>query len=161
MNRRTKNQSASPVQSRLSCFHFHTWNKTKESRQLKDSTHLITKSQKKLITEDLKLNFKSVLKTANYPLHTTSESTNIDFDTLQFPLEIRKWVKGDVFYPLGMNRKKKLSDFFIDKKLSIPEKENCWVLTSNKEIVWVIGYRLDNRYKVTDTTKKIYFVERV
>ena len=136
-------------------------NKTKESRQLKDSTHLITKSQKKLITEDLKLNFKSVLKTANYPLHTTSESTNIDFDTLQFPLEIRKWFKGDVFYPLGMNRKKKLSDFFIDKKLSIPEKENCWVLTSNKEIVWVIGYRLDNRYKVTDTTKKIYFVERV
>lgn len=122
---------------------------------------LVKKNQTKFIFDGLKLNFTSKLKTPNSQLLTPDHKTNIDFGRLQFPLEIRRWKKGDVFYPLGMNRKKKLSDFFIDKKLSIPEKENCWVLTSNKEIVWVIGYRLDNRFKVTETTKKIYFVERV
>ena len=60
-----------------------------------------------------------------------------------------------------MKGKKKLSDFFIDKKISISEKENTWLLTSKNQIVWVIGLRLDDRFKVTDKTKKIYFVERV
>lgn len=124
-------------------------------------SHSIKKSQKSLIAEELKLNFKSVSKTANYKLQTTNEATNIDFDKLQFPLEIRKWEKGDTFYPLGMKGKKKLSDFFIDKKISIAEKENTWLLTSANKIVWVIGLRLDDRFKVTDKTTKIYFVERV
>ena len=134
--------------------------KNQVARQ-KKSNHPIKKSQKSWTADELKLNFKSMSKTENYKLQTTNASANIDFEKIKFPLEIRKWKKGDSFYPLGMKGKKKLSDFFIDKKISISEKENTWLLTSKNQIVWVIGLRLDDRFKVTDKTKKIYFVERV
>jgi tRNA(Ile)-lysidine synthase len=78
-----------------------------------------------------------------------------DFDKLVFPLTIRKWQKGDYFMPLGMNNLKKLSDFFIDQKLSISEKENIWILESENKIVWIIGLRLDERFKVRNDTKTI------
>lgn len=131
-----------------------------EKRKL-DNTLLIKKNQTKIILDDYKLNIKTKLKTPNSVLRSPDSSANIDFDKLKFPLKIRKWEKGDTFYPLGMKGKKKLSDFFIDKKISISEKENTLLLTSKNEIVWVIGLRLDDRFKVTDKTKKIYFVERV
>jgi len=68
---------------------------------------------------------------------------------------LRRWKEGDVFQPFGMEGKKKLSKFFKDEKLSLVAKENIWVLCSNEAIVWVIGSRLDNRFKVTKTTKNI------
>lgn len=80
----------------------------------------------------------------------------IDMDQLEFPLVLRKWKNGDYFMPLGMNQLKKVSDFFIDQKLSISDKENTWILESNNKIVWILGYRIDERFKITKQTSRVY-----
>ncbi|GAA3573963.1 tRNA lysidine(34) synthetase TilS [Snuella lapsa] len=79
----------------------------------------------------------------------------VDKATLQFPLEIRQWQEGDMFYPLGMKGKKKLSKYFKDEKLSLLDKEQVWLLCSGDAIVWIINRRADNRFKVTNNTKSI------
>ncbi|MFN3909470.1 MAG: tRNA lysidine(34) synthetase TilS [Flavobacterium sp.] len=79
----------------------------------------------------------------------------LDKDSLNLPLQLRRWQKGDYFYPFGMQGKKKLSKFFKDEKFSIIDKENAWVLCSDNQIVWVVGHRMDNRFKITSKTKHI------
>ena len=83
----------------------------------------------------------------------------LDLEKLNFPLLVRKWQKGDYIYPKGMRGKKKLSKFFTDEKLSIPQKENIWLLCSENEIAWIVGHRSDERFKVTDKTKSALHVE--
>ncbi|WP_346858021.1 tRNA lysidine(34) synthetase TilS [uncultured Draconibacterium sp.] len=83
----------------------------------------------------------------------------IDRDEIEFPLLIRKWKQGDYFQPLGMTGFKKVSDFFIDQKIPIHEKENTWLLCSGKKIVWIMGHRLDNRFKVTANSKQVLKIE--
>ncbi len=79
----------------------------------------------------------------------------IDADKLTYPLTLRKWREGDTFTPLGMSGHKKVSDFLIDEKVSIPEKERQFVLTSAGEIVWLIGRRIDDRFKIEDESENI------
>jgi len=92
-------------------------------------------------------------------LKTGQHSALFDFDKLKFPLKLRRWEKSDYFYPFGMQGKKKLSDFFIDQKLSNFDKENTWLLLSGDDIIWVVGQRADNRYKITKDTKSIYKIK--
>lgn len=79
----------------------------------------------------------------------------VDKETLKYPLTIRKWKKGDYFYPFGMHGKKKLSKFFKDEKIDVLSKESQWLLCSDDQIVWVIGKRADNRFKITSETKHV------
>ncbi len=83
----------------------------------------------------------------------------LDLDKLQFPLLIRKWQQGDYFQPLGMTGLKKVSDFFIDEKIPLHQKENAWLLCSGEKIVWIMGQRIDNRFKITTKTKNILQIE--
>ncbi len=83
----------------------------------------------------------------------------IDSEKVSFPLIIRKWKSGDHFYPLGMKQKKKLSDYFIDNKYSILDKENKLILESDGKIVWIIGDRIDNRFRITKSTKKALIIK--
>ena len=76
-------------------------------------------------------------------------------EKLNFPLKLRKWKRGDSFQPFGMKGKKKLSKFFKDEKIPLNEKEKIWLLLSDEKIVWVIGHRMDDRFKVTENTKRI------
>ena len=92
-------------------------------------------------------------------LNTPKNICYLDKSKLTFPLVLRKWEKGDRFTPLGMKGAKKLSDYFSDKKFSLFDKENAWILLSNDEIVWIVGERSDNNFKVTSNTSEIVIIE--
>jgi tRNA(Ile)-lysidine synthase len=124
-------------------------NNTEEAQNI-----LIEENDKTLKFFNGKLQIEK-LPAANYPLSTVNSVASLDADEIKFPLLLRKWKQGDYFYPLGMKKKKKLSRFFIDQKLSLTEKQNCWVLEMNKKIVWIVGKRIDERFKLTSKTKNI------
>jgi len=136
-------------------------NKQQIGNKIVGNSFKILKNKENIGIDSFKLRFRKLSNFPNYKPQAIITIANLDYEKLEFPLEIRKWQIGDVFYPLGMKGKKKLSDFFIDKKLSINQKENVWLLTSAGKIVWIIGLRIDERFKITEKTRKIYFVELV
>lgn len=103
----------------------------------------------------LKVPLKITKSKVDNIFNPTKDVIFVDEDKLTFPLEIRKWNEGEVFYPSGMQGKKKLSKFFKDEKYSLFDKENQWLLYSNNEVVWVIGKRADQRFLANETTQNI------
>ncbi|PKQ63207.1 tRNA lysidine(34) synthetase TilS [Labilibaculum filiforme] len=121
-----------------------------------------------LISEDkeqlqapLELTITLLDRTPGFQFPSDSKIACFDANQLQFPLKLRKWKEGDAFRPIGMKGKKKISDYFIDQKFSLQEKENTWLLLSGSKIVWVLGHRMDDRFKITDTTTKIYKINLI
>jgi tRNA(Ile)-lysidine synthase len=122
---------------------------------------LIHESHKEIEFENGKLKIEKYSNN-NYKPNTGNTSVMLDADAITFPLLLRKWKQGDYFYPLGVQNlpaarrgKKKLSKFFIDQKISINDKEKIWLIESDKKIIWIIGLRIDDRFKMTSQTKKI------
>ncbi len=85
----------------------------------------------------------------------------LDEDKLQYPLKIRRWSEGDSFMPLGMTGRKKVSDFLINKKISIPDKKRQLVVLSGDDLVWLVDRRIDDRYKVEKTTERVLKITKV
>lgn len=94
-----------------------------------------------------------------YTLPRSPRIASIDREKIRMPLTVRKWKEGDCFYPLGMKSRKKLSDYFIDNKFSRIRKEETLILESDGEIVWVLGERLDDRFRVTESTKTVLTIK--
>lgn len=128
-----------------------------EIRKKSNKRDFLFKMEKEgtLTTEDFIL---AVKKSALPDNKRKNDSSNeyVDASKVKFPLTIRSWQKGDVFIPLGMNGKKKVSDFFGEQKLESVEKKMTPIVESNGTIVWIAGKRLDERYKLTDTTTEAY-----
>lgn len=106
------------------------------------------------ITNPVHLSIEAVY-TKDFLKESSKNTIYIDRDKITYPLTIRKWQKGDFFYPTGMKGKKKLSKFFKDEKYSMLEKENTWLLCSENEIVWIIGKRQDRRFLANTESKSI------
>jgi tRNA(Ile)-lysidine synthase len=147
----------------------------KTGGQLYTPTHRIIKNRKEIIiscrsqneNEEIRINNNEELNlvpgiesvkiiniTNSYIISTDCNFACFDLRKISFPLIIREWHPGDFFYPFGMNQKKKLSDYFIDRKFSRLGKEKVRILESGGKIAWIIGERIDNRFRITKTTKK-------
>lgn len=116
---------------------------------------LIEQGAKEIVIGKLVLELKY---STDHAIVNDPDVAMLDASGIVFPLLIRKWKSGDYFYPLGMNKKKKLSRFFGDMKISLMEKEKVWVIESNKKIVWIVGHRIDNRFKITGNTTKVLII---
>jgi tRNA(Ile)-lysidine synthetase-like protein len=121
----------------------------------KKDSYLIEEHQKEL-NNPINLSFSKASE-----MHLVSNTTIfVDADKLEFPLLLRHWQEGDFFQPFGMDGKsKKVSKLFKDEKLSLLEKENTWLLCSNNQIVWVIGIRQDDRFRIDNTTQNILKIQ--
>ena len=123
-------------------------------------SQVITIDNEELIIDNLKLIIgKSFEITEDFVVPTVRKIACLDADKVRFPLQLRKWKEGDWFCPLGMNKKKLISDFLIDQKVPLNLKKEVYLLTSNGSIVWVMGMRIDDRFKVTDKTEKVILLK--
>jgi tRNA(Ile)-lysidine synthase len=124
-----------------------------------------TKESDNIIIEaaDSKIEFTAGLLQIETTTSTRPSTSNtvacLDMKLISFPLLLRRWKAGDYFYPLGMKKKKKVARFLIDQKLSKTDKENTWVIEMNKKIIWVVGHRIDDRFRITENTTKALRLE--
>ncbi|GAA3629177.1 tRNA lysidine(34) synthetase TilS [Flavivirga jejuensis] len=163
---------------------FTEWNdivnllEAQSGKQILSTTHRLIKDREHILLSEIDLEKEDTLITisktdkqvktdigilffdeADTILEKNKQTIYVDKEALKYPLIIRKWEEGDVFYPLGMSGKKKLSKYFKDEKLSLLDKENVRLLCSGGDIIWILGKRADNRFKVKEKTKNILKIE--
>ena len=145
-----------------------------------DNYKLYRESDKLLLEplkEDVNENIKIVIENINskiqgynisiinidkdFKISNDKNTAQLDFEKIIFPLTISEWKKGDKFQPLGMNNNKLVSDFITDLKIPSRNKHNILTLKSEEEILWIVGYRIDNRYRITENTKTILQIKKV
>ena len=119
-------------------------------------------AEEECIEKPLLLRFSRFEKTAGFVIDKSPDVAQLDFDKLTFPLTLRHWRQGDRFRPLGMKGSKLLSDFFVDQKFTDAQKRNVFLLVSaENEVLWVVGHRIDDRFKVTAQTKNIFVCRQI
>lgn len=119
----------------------------------------IAESEIKVKNNDIQLILSHHLKDG-FNIPTESNIACLDLDKVQFPLTLRNWKEGERFYPLGMQSQKKLSDFMIDEKIPLNLKRSVLILESENNIMWVVGFRIDNRYKITKDTQRVLMITK-
>ena len=124
-----------------------------------DEKEYLIQANETLMEFPLRMEITLRTNDATAGIDKNADTACLDYDKLQFPLILRKWKTGDKFIPFGMKHFQKLSDFFTNRKFSIIQKEKTWILTSGKEIVWLVNYRIDERFKVAETTKNRYILK--
>ena len=108
------------------------------------------------ITSPIHLRFSRFEKTSDFIIDKSLDAALLDADKIQFPLTLRRWRHGDRFHPLGMKGSKLLSDFFVDQKFTEAQKATVFLLVSaDSQILWVVGHRIDDRFKVKDETRNV------
>ena len=113
-------------------------------------------------TSEVNFHIKLLFCKISKPFYSTNKTIFVDDEKLSYPLTLRRWKTGDIFYPLGMEGKsKKVSKFFKDEKMSRIEKENTWLLCSGTDIVWIVGKRADDRFKINNTTNNILQIDLI
>lgn len=123
-----------------------------------DLKEYFVQNEQDKITEPLILNFERISKNETFKIKSEASVAQIDEGKLIYPLKIRRWNHGDRFAPFGMKGSKLLSDYFIDNKINLFEKQNIWLLISGNDIVWVIGHRISEKYKITGRTDTVLAV---
>jgi tRNA(Ile)-lysidine synthase len=118
----------------------------------------ISEETKELTTPTFKLSIE-ITPNLKSKIQTAKSIATLDLEKLKFPLKLRKWKEGDWFIPLGMHGKKKISDFLIDQKVPLNLKDNVYVITSGDSIVWIVGMRIDDRFKIIDNTENCCFIK--
>lgn len=131
-------------------------------RVIKDRDALLIDKpkEKEDTTPPFQLLFEKQAYSPSFVIPKEKNTACFDADKLKEPIMIRKWKQGDFFIPFGMKGKKKVSDYLTDRKLSISEKEEQWVLCSNNQIAWIIGERTDNRFRIDSETQHLIIVKR-
>lgn len=131
-----------------------TWMLSQLQQPARPLTYMIERETTHLSLPAYSLQIRTV-PSHQYHFVADSQVAALDVAKLQFPLVVRPWQPGDFFYPLGMQKRKKLSNFLIDCKVPVLVKEKVTVLVSGNDIVWVVGYRIDDRFKITEATEQV------
>ncbi len=130
------------------------------SKKASTLTYLI-KDSDPYITTPLKINFEKGVDPKSIEFTSNNSIAYFDYDKLEFPLSIRKWQAGDKIIPFGMKGSKLISDILINNKVDSFEKENVYVILSGKKVVWLVGYRASNDFKISDNTKTYFMMELI